>query len=693
MHILASGILSMKLKRLKPNPVLYYLKVMNKTVILICSIIFCYELNAQTEEIYLGNISYDMLTETSYKEDPKAEAVVLYDKGESYFKYVPNHGYKIEFTRTKRIKILNEAGLKYGQLEIPLYESANGSKESAEILQATTYNLTNSDNIDISKLQLNNVHEEKINAFWSIKKAALPKVKVGSVIEYKYILETPFLGNLPDWSFQDRIPTVYSEYKLSLIPFYEYTFAAQGITKFDYRTSETSKIDRSYGSVSKVYGQNIGTGIEFKDVIHTFVMRNVPAFRDEEYITSVNDYIQKVDFQLTKIHRPTGTTEEIMSTWENMIETLSKGSDFGKYISASERVGKKLIKEEIELNGLTDFQKTVEIINYFKSHFVWNGLQGKYASKKPKDILDNKSGNTAEINLLLIGTLKAAEINAKPVILSTRSNGKIKMEFPYDPAFNYVIPLISVGDQTFVTDATEPLIPYNRIPLKAINDVGLVVEKDANWIDLSVTPLSRNHKKLTIEIDEEDMDAKVGITIQLTEFESYYFKNQFEDDPEKLITHFEDWGLNDINEINTSNYERKNIPYVINAQASFDIGQLDNKLFFRPFINFPLNKNHLTQEERNYPVDLIYPNENVVIAFIEIPENYKVIQKPEDYQINTNLISIVLNTSQKGQVLEVMGRYTFKKAIYQPSEYQDLKNQIDLIVEKMNQNVVIEKVN
>ena len=143
---------------------------MNKTVILICSIIFCYQLNAQTEEIYLGNISYDMLTETSYKEDPKAEAVVLYDKGESYFKYVPNHGYKIEFTRTKRIKILNEAGLKYGQLEIPLYESANGSKESAEILQATTYNLTNSDNIDISKLQLNNVHEEKINAFWSIKR-------------------------------------------------------------------------------------------------------------------------------------------------------------------------------------------------------------------------------------------------------------------------------------------------------------------------------------------------------------------------------------------------------------------------------------------------------------------------------------------------------------------------------------------
>ena len=49
----------------------------------------------------------------------------------------------------------------------------------------------------------------------------------------------------------------------------------------------------------------------------------------------------------------------------------------------------------------------------------------------------DKTGNVAEINLMLTAMLRYAGINANPVLVSTRSNG-IAL-FPNRTAFNYVI--------------------------------------------------------------------------------------------------------------------------------------------------------------------------------------------------------------------------------------------------------------
>ncbi len=77
------------------------------------------------------------------------------------------------------------------------------------------------------------IFEEKVNDHWRVKKFALPDVKEGSVIEYKYKIISPYFFNLHDWDFQQRIPVIYSEYTTAMIPFYEYTYIFQGASKFD----------------------------------------------------------------------------------------------------------------------------------------------------------------------------------------------------------------------------------------------------------------------------------------------------------------------------------------------------------------------------------------------------------------------------------------------------------------------------
>jgi len=648
-------------------------------------------LKAQTMNIQLGVPGKDELEMTSFDKDPQAEAIVLFDKGNSYFHYDQNQGYVIHFTRTKRIKILTEAGKDYGNIEIQAYKNSPESREKIKSFKAYSHNINSLGSIEKRELSLEDIYEEEINTYWSLYKAAIPNVKPGTIIEYEYVLETPFLSNPPDWKFQNRIPTLYSEYVLNAIPFYEYSFAAQGIRKFDYRDSKTSSVDRTFGSVVESYGRNVGSGVKFNDVVHTFVMKDIPAFRDEEYITSVEDYIQKLDFQLAVVHRPTGGSEELMTDWSTMVATLLDSRYIGKYIDDSEKAAKKEILKEIDLTTGSNLEKSVAIINHFKDTYRWNDLVGKGTSNKVKDVIESKTGNVGELNLLLIGALRAAGISAKPVILSTRNNGKIKKEFPFDPAFNYVIVMVEADNRAYLADVTEPLLSFDRIPIRAINDNGLVLDEKAPWIDLTISPLSQNLKQLEISLDPESAKANVVLTNQLTEFEAYRSKISYNDDPEKIKESFEKRGFELTEEVKTANYNRPRAPYLILTKMTFKPGQLDNKVFFSPFLQFPINENNLTQKERTYPIDLIYPISNSYDVSIEIPEGYEVIQNVEDYDLNTILISLDVSSKLEGSTLKVKGQYTFKKAIYEPAEYTALKNQINIIIDKFNQEIVLQK--
>lgn len=651
------------------------------------------QLLAQKESITLGQVPMPFLQMESFEEDPQAEAIVIYDKGESFFEYQEQLGYVIKFTRTKRIKVFNEAGLAYGNVEVMAYQGSDGNKESLKSFKAYSHNINNLGTIEKREVGLEAVHEERINDFWSVYKVAIPNVKPGTVVEYEYVMQTPFLGNPPDWQFQSRIPTLYSEYVLNAIPFYSYTFSAQGIREFDYRNSTASKVKRQFGSVVDVYGQNMGSGVEFTDLVHTYVMKDIPAFRDEDYITSVEDYIQKLDFQLAVIYQPSGSSREIMTSWETLVNTMMDSKSIGKYLDASEKLAKKEILEMIDIDSKNDVAKAVEIIEFMKANFHWNEMYGKSTSEKPKYVLENKTGNVGELNLLLIGTLRAAGFEVDPVILSTRSNGKIKKQFPSDPSFNYLVALVKIQEKSFLADITEPLIAYNRIPLRAINDQGLVLDKSVPWVDLNVNPISENLKQFNISLYPEKGIGTSKLNLQMTEFESYSYKVQFQNDSEKLTKLLKDKGLELNDNIQSFNFEKPRLPYVIEANVDFELGRLGDKIFFQPFLNFPMKENLLTQKERNYPVDFVYPANYSFEVKVNIPEGYTLIQSIDDYNFSNELTELNLESSTLDNVITIRANYAFKKAVYEPRQYSYLKNQINQIIERFNKEMVFQKEN
>lgn len=651
----------------------------------------CLQLHSQQLQKEFGQIDQDEIELRSYKKDPLAGAVILFDIGETKFIDYDN-GYDIQFTRHKRIKIFKKSAFEYAEVSIPYYVDGNGDAEEVKSIEANTYNYENGKLIK-RRLDPSTIYEEKISQKWRNKKFVFPNLQEGSILEFKYVLQSPFHLNLPDWEFQDKIPTIYSEYEVSMIPFYEYVYRIQGISEFDYKQSVVAEEKRNLGGSSNSYGQSLDRGTRFQDYVHTYVLKDVPAFKDESYISSINDYIIKIDFQLAKFNSPKGGSREIISTWPKLTEALIRSENFGRYQKSCAGYAKKILKEDLNISGLSEQEKSIKIIEYVKDNFNWNGDNSKYASMSAKDLITKKSGNSADINLFLIALLNTAKVESHPVILSTRSHGKINGNYPFDHYTNYVIAMVNTSSP-FFSDGTENLLPYNRLPIRCLNEKGLIIANDImdRWVKIENNTPSIEKKLITIEIDPELLDASFNVLIQSTEYDAYSYRSDYENDTTSLNEFYSE-KIGKIHQVKTLNYKNINSPYFIDLQGTYEMEKLGQNLIINPFLNFVQSKNQLTEKERKYPVDFVYPSNELFEITLTIPEGFKLNNLPESYHLENELAEINLNYSVGENILRVEGNYYFKKSIYVSDEYSRVKSYIDIIIKKFNEQIVLEKTN
>jgi hypothetical protein len=621
----------------------------------------------------LGNAEVNL---AQYTKDLSAEAVVLFDMGESFFASTEN-GFEVVYERSTRIKILSEAGLKYAEFEIPYYREGN-IYEKIYDFEGYTYNPVDG-KLDKTAVKLSDAHDEKINESWILKKIAMPDVRVGSIIEIKYRLISQYVFNLRDWEFQWKIPVVFSQYKVKIIPFYSYSWLLQGANKFDVLESYEDKgFDRRFGHVS------------FRDMIHIYGMKDLPALKDEEFITTRQDYIIKLDFQLSQVNHLNGNVEKILTTWPSMLKGLISHSDFGKYIDKSQKLEKKLLNQA-ELSQMTNPEKFNYIVNYVKENFKWNEDSGKYATKSPNDFVKDKIGNTADINLFLTGLLRSSGIDANPVILSTRNHGKIKYDYPYNHFFNYVVVLADIDGKLVLTDATEINCANDRIPAKAINDKGLIVKNgEPQWVQLKSLIPSKAQSNILVEIKDDVVESK--IVKSYTEYDALNIRNEIGENTDKIKEFINEEGYTiDEASISVSNAEKITEPYVLKYNIKTAIEKINDKIYVSPFLREPLESNPLKQNTRTYPVDMTYPIIRVYNSIITIPEGYQIDYIPQENEIKNSLFELSYKVVKENNRLNLILQYYFKTSEYSTENYDRIKSYFYEIVKKGNEKIVFIK--
>lgn len=210
---------------------------------------------------------------TEYAADKDAEAVVLYHKTDVSYQFISND-FKVYYRVNTRLKVLKPEGKRLADGQIVYLDGpANrGRHELVAGLKATAYNLENGKLVK-TKMERSMTSEERLDKNQMVMKFSVPQVKVGTVIEYEYRIESDYYGNIRDWYAQHDIPVLYTCYELSIPEWFSFNIEETGMNNLEKKAySEPLTLLFSGGT------ENILTNIK------TFVGRNLPALKDDDFV-------------------------------------------------------------------------------------------------------------------------------------------------------------------------------------------------------------------------------------------------------------------------------------------------------------------------------------------------------------------------------------------------------------------------
>jgi hypothetical protein len=78
------------------------------------------------------------------------------------------------------------------------------------------------------KLSEKDIFIEKKNKYWSIKKITMPNIKIGSIIDIKYKIISPYYYKIDDVEFQFAIPVKKVNYSIEIPEYYKFNRFSKG---------------------------------------------------------------------------------------------------------------------------------------------------------------------------------------------------------------------------------------------------------------------------------------------------------------------------------------------------------------------------------------------------------------------------------------------------------------------------------
>ncbi len=331
----------------------------------------------------------------------------------------------------------------------------------------------------------NSIFKEAYDDNHTLVKFTLPNVREGSIFEFEIEVKSPFIYSIPYWRFQYEIPVKRSVFTTEIPEYLYYRSNSKGYLSIGYPniTEEERSIyfSKRESPVPGLNGTTRTTRVEgsvnYISKKSMWQMSDVPALTEEPYISCLDNYTSKIEFELASIQYPGSTEKNFCSNWDNIVKNLNEHEKLG--VQLNKLTGfMNDIYNEIDGKSKTPEEKLSMAYKYIQTKMNWNGEFGIYSQNGIKNAYQNGKANVADINLLLVRLLKDLNIDAYPLVLSTRANGFVP-SFPSVTGFNYVIAMAKIDGKLFLMDATQLSLSVN-IPLKrCLNDKAICYRKNS----------------------------------------------------------------------------------------------------------------------------------------------------------------------------------------------------------------------
>jgi hypothetical protein len=626
-----------------------------------------------------GKIDKEDLLLKECEFDKDAEAYTLLNSGDVYYNIVAEN-FSIITNRRTRIKILKEKGLDRANVKLHFYSKSN--YEEIKNISGVTYNIDNVGNIVTTKLEKSSVYIKKLNNKVSEVSFTMPDVKVGSVIEFKYTDTKKSIRDLDDWYFQDDIPTRISSYRIRIPSIFR--FAMQVLTYQPIEQKDEVINDNLYYKAS-----SISTRSEEK----TYVLKNVPALRDEPFMGAEKDYLQRIVSQLNSIVYASGEVEQIQSTWPKLTEDLLVDEDFGLQLKKNLPHTKSL--DDSLKNVQDDYRKMILIHDYVRRNMNWNGRESIYSSDGIKSAWDKKSGSNAELNFILIDLLRDAGLKAYPLLVSTKDNGTVNTIYPFLEQFNNTMTCVFIGDKRYILNAADKYNPAYLIPYDVLNNDAFVVDKDhGGWIKLSNNKDAwRNVVTLFAEITPGAL-MKGNATVY-----SYgYSRNPRQKKWIEDKTNFKDYftkGFTAMNveNIQVENQDKDSLPLQQKLDFSLPVNSSGEYKYFTLNLFQGLEKNPFIADKRQTDIEFNYPQSYTLVGKVTLPDGYEFDDLPKSIKMIMPDSSITLQRLiQPGNgSIDFRISLDFFQSYYSANAYPLLQEFYKKLFTTLNEQIVIKK--
>ena len=660
---------------------------------------------AQTAPIKFGQVDPKDLTAAPFGADSAAAAVVLCDYGTTRFEYV-NNNFQLVSERTTRIKILKKAGYEAATVKVPLYHQGENT-EKVSSLRGLTTNLVDGKVVK-TKLDVGtSAFTEEITPRLRVRKFTLPDVREGSVIEYTYTVNSDFFTNFQDWTFQSEYPVRWSEFRANIPEYFRYRKVVQGYHSMAVQTEEENAVQFAIHTSGSFSGGGYGTqreaastaSVTARQTNSRWVMKDVPAFRDEPFMTTSADYVDRINFQLAGIQFPEQAYQPVAGTWAKVEMELLNDDNFGmqldrggflkeqlqplvaRYPNAAERAAavRALVMSAVRYDGNNRYATTASLRKAFDAHL----------------------GTAADVNLLLIAALRGAGLPAHPVLLSTRAHGHLNPSIPLLDRFNYVVALVPLAaDKDLLLDATDPLLPCGVLPERCLNQQGrLVMRKsdDSRWVDLTPTQRFVHYQQVNLTLDargglsgkvHEEHGGYAGVDTrrELSSLGEKKFLAQ------KVAPH-SGWTVPKLTVTAREDVAKPlglDYEFTQPAESQAAIGTF----YLSPLRDFGSEQNPFRHDDRLFPVDFAAPQDETTMVTLTIPEGYELAEMPKPAVVDLPdgggrfLYSVAAGAPG---TVQITSRLNLRKSVYAAAEYASLREFYRLMLEKQGERLVIKK--
>lgn len=610
---------------------------------------------AQKAPMKFGKVSQEEVAMTVYEPDSTVDAIVLCEYG--YF-----NPRDLRFHYTIRYKIITKEGLNSLIMSLPVSSKSD--------VRGMVYNMVDGSVVE-SKMKKESIYQERVIGSYSRIRIAPPDAREGSVIDINYSMP----GLPREWNFQKMIPVLWSEL---VIPSNEYI------------------------TFSKRF---IGYEPLYKTDHYRWVAKDMPAFLPEPYISSRNNYMTTMFLEISQVHingghNGSGVFEDYGSTWNAVAKYYDEHTSYGDILRASASYLKDAA-EEIHAASEGEKELVFNALDRIQAEVKWSKVNDFYPANSLRDVyVKDKTGTSADMNVLFLKLLQKLDIECYPLLMSTRSEGYINPMFPTRSRFNYTSCYVSIDGEFHVIDASDKYYGPELLKPACLNGAGFVLRQGkGGWVDIAPDKMSRRMVNCMLSVGEDGM-VEGTMQVQHGDYAAASYRKNREDfnTEDEYLEEFEQ----DHPGIFVMDYQVQNLDkdrgsiaetFEVEIDGNTNVG--GGLIHIDPVMIDRLEENPFKLETRECPVDFAYGRNSMYVLTLIIPDGFVAEQLPAPIKLVTADKSGIFqcNVVQSGNSLQLMYKMTIKKPVFMQAEYEELRGFYNLIVNKESEPIILKRAN